>query len=125
MKIRILLPSVISVLVVMVIGLALLAAYEARQKEQEAGKFVQVNQITPLLRRSAADWAVEPGAANGALAARDPVSSDVRQIITNRRANADQAFEDAMARLQGVPEMNNQQQIVSAAEKAFQNIKNL
>jgi methyl-accepting chemotaxis protein len=125
MKIRILLPSVISVLVVMVIGLALLAAYEARQKEQEAAKFVQVNQISSLLLRSAADWAVERGAANGALAASDPVSSDVRQIITNRRANADQAFEDAMARLQGVPEMNNQQQIVSAAEKAFQNIKNL
>ena len=32
MKIRILVPSVISVLVLMVIGLALLAAYEARHK---------------------------------------------------------------------------------------------
>jgi hypothetical protein len=61
--------------------------------------------------------AAERGAANGALAATDPVSSDVRQIITNRRATADQAFEDAMARLQNVPEMNNQQQVVSATKK--------
>jgi hypothetical protein len=48
MKIRILLPSVISALVLMVVGLALLAAYEARQKAQEAAKFVQVNQISPV-----------------------------------------------------------------------------
>jgi len=117
MKIRILLPSVISALVLMVVGLALLAAYEARQKAQEAAKFVQVNQISSLFLRSAADWAAERGAANGALAATDPVSSDVRQIITNRRATADQAFEDAMARLQNVPEMSNQQQIVSGTQK--------
>ena len=57
MKIRILLPSVISALVLMVVGLALLAAYEARQKAQEAAKFVQVNQISSLFLRSAADWA--------------------------------------------------------------------
>ena len=125
MKIRILLPSVISALVLMVVGLALLAAYEARQKAQEAAKFVQVNQISSLFLRSAADWAAERGAANGALAATDPVSSDVRQIITNRRATADQAFEDAMARLQNVPEMNNQQKIVSATKKNFHDVQTL
>jgi len=125
MKIRILLPSVISVLVLMVIGLALLAAYEARQKEQEATKFVQANQISSLLLRSMADWAVERGAANGALAAADPVSPDVSQIITGRRATADQAFKDALARLRDFPEMNNQRQIVTAAEKAFRNVESL
>jgi hypothetical protein len=99
-KIRILLPLLTSVLVLMVIGLALLAAYEARQKEQEAAKFVQTNQISALLLRSAADWAVERGAANGALAAADPVSSEVRQIINGRQATGDQNFKDALARLQ-------------------------
>jgi methyl-accepting chemotaxis protein len=124
-KIRILLPLLTSVLVLMVIGLALLAAYEARQKEQEAAKFVQTNQISALLLKSAADWAVERGAANGALAAADPVSSEVRQIVNVRRASADQAFKDALARLQDVVEIKNQQQIVSAAEQAFHNVENL
>ena len=125
MKIRILLPLLTSVLVLMVIGLALLAAYEAKQKEREATKFVKTNQISALLLGSAADWAVERGAANGALGAADPVSSEVRQIINGRRATGDQNFKDALARLQNVVEIRNQQEIVSAAEQAFHNVEDL
>jgi methyl-accepting chemotaxis protein len=123
MKIRVILPLIISVLALMVVGFAVLAAYEARSKEKEAANFVNVNRISSLFLKSAGDSAVERGATNGALAAADPVSSDVREIITSRRTAADSAFTDAIARLRDLSEMKDQQQVVSTAEQAFHDLQ--
>jgi methyl-accepting chemotaxis protein len=113
----------IAVLALMVVGFAVVAAFEAKEQEKEATNFLRVNRVSALLLQSAGDWAVERGATNGALAAADPVSSDVREIIDSRRTAADRAFADAITSLRDGSEMNNQQQIVSTAERAFRDLQ--
>jgi methyl-accepting chemotaxis protein len=123
MKIRVILPLVISVLVIMIVGLAGQAAYSARKTEREAERFVKINQISALFLTGTANWAVERGLTNKTLAAADAATSETRDKITKLRDTADPALKEAMTRLGDVPEMSDNQQVVTEANDAFQSLE--
>lgn len=125
MKIRVILPLLVSILVIAMIGLASQAGYEAWLKRQAAENFVKTNAISSLFLKSTATWALERGTTNKTLAAGESASSETREQIAQLRKTADQSFADAIERLKDVPEMNNNRDLVVEAEKASQSLSDL
>jgi methyl-accepting chemotaxis protein len=119
MRIRIVLPGIVSILALLLLVVATQAAFEALERRAESEAFVDVNGTASLLLKSAGDWAVERGLVNAALNAHDAVSAASRDEIQRRRSAADQALRDALHSLKKFPQMRNGQQAIGDAERAF------
>lgn len=95
MKIRVVLPVIISFLALFAFGLATERAVEAYAARQKAERFVQTDQISTALLKSAGAWAIERGATNRVLVAAGATSSEDKNAIQSRREEADEAFQSA------------------------------
>ncbi len=95
LKIGTVLALIVSVLAMMAVASAGLAAYEAFGRRQESEAFLKVNQISQLLLRSAGQWALERGLTNAALKSPDALPAERRVEIVKKREAADQAFREA------------------------------
>ncbi len=120
LKIRTVLPLIISALAIMAVASAGLAAYDALGRRQDSESFLKVNQISQLLLRSAGQWAVERGLTNAPLKSPGVLPAERRAQIDKTRVVADQAFREAAQRLRAVPEMKAAEKQVAEAESAFQ-----
>lgn len=60
---------------------------------------------------------------NGALQAPDPATSAMREQISKRRAQADQAFSDGLKILASIGEMQRGQKVIDEAKSAFADLK--
>src|SRR5579863_3259200 len=119
MKIRLILPSIVSLLALLLLAIGAYDVYEAMQRRAEATAFVAYNALSTLLLVSTGDWAVERGLSNAALAATEPATTTTFDEIRKRRASADQAFKDALSGIREVPAMRPAQQAIADAEQAF------
>ncbi len=120
LKIRTVLPLIISALAIMAVASAGIAAYDAFGRRQDSEAFLKVNQISQLLLHSAGQWAVERGLTNAPLKSPDVLPADRRAQIVKTRGVADQAFREAAQRLRAVPQMKAAERQVAEAESAFQ-----
>jgi methyl-accepting chemotaxis protein len=125
MRIRVILPGVISLLALLLLAVAGHSAYDAARRGSEAASFVKVSGTSTLLFTSAGEWAIERGLGNAALKSKDPASAATRDDIGKHRALADQALRDALARLRDIPEMRDGQRAIQDAEQAFAAIRDL
>ena len=120
LKIRTILPLIISALAIMAVASAGFAAYDAFVRRQESEAFLEVNQISQRLLQSAGQWAVERGMTNAPLKSPDALPAERRAEIVKTRAVADQAFREAVQRLRAVPSMKAAEKQITEAESAFQ-----
>ena len=105
LRIRTILPLIISALALLLVVSAGLTAYHAIGRRQDAQAFLKVNQVSQLLLLSAGQWAIERGMTNASLKSADVLSPERRAEIVKLRASADQAFRDAVQRLGAIPAM--------------------
>jgi methyl-accepting chemotaxis protein len=119
LRIRTILPLIISALALLLVVSAGLTAYDAMGRRLETEAFLKVNQISQLLLRSAGQWAIERGMTNAPLKSSDVLSPERRAEIAKVRASADQAFRDAMQQLSMVPAMKAGEKDIADAERAF------
>ena len=119
LRIRTLLPLIISALAIMAVASSGFSAYQAFGRRQDSEAFLKVNQISQLLLRSAGQWAVERGLTNAALKSPDMLSAERRGEIVKRREAADQAFREAAQQLRAVPAMKAAERQIAEAESTF------
>jgi len=117
LRIRTLLPLIVCALALMAVAFAGLDARDALLRRQRSEAFLEVNQISHLLLRSAAQWATERGTSNAALKAPDAASAARLAAIAQLRSGADEAFREALTQLRAVPQMPSA--AITAAEQAF------
>ncbi|WP_234886625.1 methyl-accepting chemotaxis protein, partial [Sinorhizobium saheli] len=75
-------------------------AFHAWTKLVDAGQVEVSNKTSDLLLSAAGHWAVERGIVNAALAGKDPASTETREAIQERRADADAALAQALQRIE-------------------------
>jgi methyl-accepting chemotaxis protein len=119
LRIRTILPVIISALALLLVVSAGLTAYDAIGRRQDSQAFLKVNQISQLLLHSAGQWAIERGMTNASLKSSDVPSPERRAEIVKLRASADQAFRDAMQRLGTIPAMKAGEKDIADAERIF------
>ena len=119
LKIRTVLPLIISALAIMAVVSAGFAAYDAYGRRQEAEAFLKINQISQRLLQSAGQWAVERGMTNAPLKSPDALPAERRAEIVKIRTVADQAFREAAQQLRAVPAMKAAEKDIVEAEGAF------
>ncbi|ABD89627.1 methyl-accepting chemotaxis protein [Rhodopseudomonas palustris] len=125
LRIRTLLPLIVCALALMAVAFAGLDARDALLRRQRSEAFVEVNQISRLLLRSAAQWATERGTTNAALKAPEPASAARLAAIGQLRSGADAAFREALAQLRAVPQMQTAGSAIAAAEQAFDSLQTM
>jgi methyl-accepting chemotaxis protein len=119
LRIRTILPLIISALALLLVVSAGLTAYDAIGRRQDSQAFLKVNQISQLLLHSAGQWAIERGMTNASLKSSDVPSPERRAEIVKLRASADQAFRDAVQRLGTIPAMKAGEKDIADAERSF------
>jgi methyl-accepting chemotaxis protein len=119
LKIRTILPLIISALALLLVVSAGLTAYDAIGRRQATQAFLKVNQISQLLLHSAGQWAIERGMTNASLKSSDVLSPERRAEIVKLRASADQAFRDAVQLLGAIPAMKAGENDIADAERVF------
>jgi methyl-accepting chemotaxis protein len=120
LRIRTILPLIVSALVIMGVASAGIAAYRAYDIRRDSQAFLKINHISQLLLESAGQWAKERGLTNASLKSPEPVTIERRAEIAKARTISDQAFRDAVLRLREVAAMKDAEQRISEAERAFQ-----
>ena len=111
-NIRTSLWTVTSLLVGAVVVITAIKALTAWQDLDNASTIRSNNSVSDLLLTSAGNWAVERGVTAAALATTEPVSSNRRSIIDERRERADAAFDEAMTRLADGPDFRGKDKLV-------------
>jgi methyl-accepting chemotaxis protein len=124
-RIRTILPLIVSALTLMSVATAGFGAYQALGRRQDSEAFLKVNQISQLLLQSAVQWAVERGLTNASLKLPDAISVERRAEILKKRESADRAFREAVQRLRAVPAMKAAEQRIVEAETVFQALDSL
>ena len=119
LRIRTILPLIISALALLLVVSAGLTAFDAIGRRQDTQAFLKVNQISQLLLLSAGQWAIERGMTNASLKSADVLSPERRAEIVKLRASADQAFRDAVQRLVAIPAMKAGEKDIADAERIF------
>ena len=119
LRIRTVLPLIISALALLLVVSAGLTAYDAIGRRQDSQAFLKVNQISQLLLHGAGQWAIERGMTNASLKSADVLSPERRAEIVKLRASADQAFRDAVQRLVAIPAMKAGEKDIADAERIF------
>jgi methyl-accepting chemotaxis protein len=119
LRIRTVLPLIISGLAVLLVVSAGFTAYDAMVRRQGAQAFLRVNQVSQLLLYSAGQWGVERGMTNAPLNSADTLSAERRAEIVKVRAPADQAFREALQQLRAMPQMQAGDKNIAEAERLF------
>ena len=96
LKIRTVLPLIVSALALMAVVAAGLSARTAMLRRWDSEAFLKINQLSQLLLESAGQWAVERGLTNAPLNAPPIVPTERRAEIAKTRVVADKAFRDAV-----------------------------
>jgi len=117
LRIRTILPLIISALALLLVVCAGLTAYDAIGRRQDTQAFLKVNQISQLLLHSAGQWAIERGMTNASLKSSDVPSPERRAEIVKLRASGDQAFRDAVQRLGAIPAMKAAEKDIADAAR--------
>jgi len=125
MKIRVLLPAVVCTLAILLLAVTGEAAFEAMNRRAEAGSFVRANADAQLLLTTVGEWAIERGLTNAAVKSKDAASDGMRNDIAGHRARADAAFNEALGRLNEIPEMRGAQQAIADASRALSELQTL
>ena len=119
MKIRILLPAVVSSLAFLLLAIAGYDVYEALGQRRDATAFINTSAISALLLQSVDDWGVERGLANAALSSGEAADKATLDAIRAERARADKSFKDALERVRKIPAMAPARQSITDAEQAY------
>jgi methyl-accepting chemotaxis protein len=119
LRIRTILPLIISALALLLVVSAGLTAYDAMGRRQDSQAFLKVNRISQLLLQSAGQWAIERGMTNASLKSSDVPSPERRAEIVKLRASADQAFREAVQRLSTIPAMKAGEKDIADAQRVF------
>ena len=119
LKIRTVLPLIISSLALLLVVSAGFTAYDAMGRRQDTEAFLKVNQTSQLLLQSAGQWAIERGMTNAPIKSSDTLSPERRAEIIKVRASADQAFRDAVQHLSTIPAMKAGAKDIADAERVF------
>jgi methyl-accepting chemotaxis protein len=119
LKIRTVLPLIISSLALLLVVSAGFTAYDAMGRRQDTQAFLKVNQTSQLLLQSAGQWAIERGMTNAPIKSPDTLSPERRVEIIKVRASADQAFRDAVQHLSTIPAMKAGAKDIADAERVF------
>jgi methyl-accepting chemotaxis protein len=119
LKIRTVLPLIVSALALMAVVAAGLSARNAMLRRWDSEAFLKINQLSQLLLESAGQWAVERGLTNAPLNAPPIVPTERRAEIAKTRVVADKAFRDAVEGLRAIPAMKAGEPKIVEAEKAF------
>jgi len=123
-SIRNMLFGVVLVLVIGVLGFASSTVFEALHKRDQGLRMEFSNNVGDLLLASANNWAVERGVTNAALNGAGPAKPGQKKVISQRRAKADPAFEEALKILKAGYDFKNKSQLIERAETAFANLQN-
>lgn len=84
----------------------------------------KTSQSIESLLTAAGNWAVERGITNSAINNEKKATSDVIAAMKQRRTNADQAFEKALAELETF-DFQNKNQLLNEVKNSFQVVKSL
>lgn len=119
LRIRLVLPLIISALAMMAVASSGFTAYQAFSRREESKAFLKVNHISQLLLRSGGQWAVERGLTNAALKAPEAILAERQTEILKRRQAADQAFLEAIQQLRAIPAMAGSERQIAEAVSTF------
>lgn len=119
LRIRLVLPLIISALAMMAVASSGFTAYQAFSRREESKAFLKVNHISQLLLRSGSQWAVERGLTNAALKAPEAILAERQTEILKRRQAADQAFLEAIQQLRAIPAMAGSERQIAEAVSTF------
>ena len=125
MKIRVVLPAVISVLALLLMLVAGEIALKALERRVETTAFLKASHTTGLLLASGGAWAVERGLSATAMKSETAISPAIRADIEKERGMADAAFREALTEIRDAHEMSRSQQVVADAEKAFSLVREM
>lgn len=125
MKIRFALPAAISLLALLLVGVTGYQVYAALKERSIAEQFVTVNETASLLLKSTADWAVERGLSNGAMRAAAAADDAAMAAIAAKRESADKALDEALQRLDAIPEMQLGKQSIADVKESFAALQEL
>ncbi len=124
LSIKATLPVIVGGLALLGIGMAGDAAYVALRGVEAATAYRTVNQVASRLVIAAGDLAVERGTTNGALNSPEPLASERRARLDQRRSAADAALRAALEDLRGVPEMVAHGSRLGAMEASLVDLRN-
>ena len=124
-SVRGMLLSVVSLLALMVIGLAGVSAWDAWNKSNEVSKVLASNETGALFLKAAANYALERGMTNTALAANAPASPATLDNIGKRRSAADSALKEAMERVRAGQGFKNKDKLLAEVDQALQALNSM
>ena len=112
--------AVVSLLALMVVALAGVSAWDAWHKTNEVAKVLDSNETGGLFLKAAANYALERGMTNTALAANDSASPATLDNIAKRRGAADGALKEAMDRVRAGHGFKNKDKLLAEVDQAHQ-----
>ncbi len=117
--------AVSALLVAIVVMLTAGSALDAWRQMSDSRKVQTNNRTADLFLESAANWAVERGITNAALASWESVAAERRSAIDERRETSTKAFESALAELRTEPDFPGKADLVTQVEAAYQKVVEL
>jgi methyl-accepting chemotaxis protein len=119
MKIRVILPVIVSVLAFLLLAIAGHDLYASWQRRAEAAAFAVNDTISAQLLAATGEWEAERGLTNVALSAGDTATPALADALKQHRAAADTAFKDAISRIRDLPAMKPAEKAITDAEQAL------
>ncbi|MEO3430692.1 methyl-accepting chemotaxis protein [Pelagibius sp. CAU 1746] len=114
--------AVSALLVCIVVALTSGSALDAWRQMSESQLVESNNRTADLFLESASNWAVERGITNAALASPQPLTSERRTAIDQRRRAAEQAFTAALEELQAEPDFPGKADLIGQVNSAYQQV---
>ncbi len=115
-----LLVGITALLVAAVAAFSILETVSAYTTTRDSNRIVESTVSAGLLLDSAGNWAVERGVTNAALAAADPADDARLAAIMDRRKTADEAFAEALARIEKASSFAGKAEMLEQARDRFQ-----
>jgi methyl-accepting chemotaxis protein len=125
MRIRFLLTAVVGLLATLLLVATVSSVVSALGERRAAEHFLEVNEAAVQLLAAAGEWAVERGTTNGLLKTPEPVPSERRQAVLERRQRGDAALRSGLGRLRLLPEMRGAEPLIAETERNFRKIEEL
>ena len=119
MKIRVILPAIVSVLAFLLLAIAGHDLYDSWHKRAAVASFAAQDSLSAELLAATGEWEAERGLTNVALAAGDTATPALTDALKQHRAAADTAFQGAIARIRDLPAMKPAEKAIAEAEQAL------
>ena len=117
LRIRTLLPLVVSALALIAVGLAGLGVRDAMQRGAQSEAFLEVNQIARALLRSSGQWATERGISNSTLKTPEAAGAARLGEIKALREAGDQSLRQALDLLRAQAQTKATVAVIADAEQ--------